>query len=514
MLDYKSIIRLKKLGLNNSSIARNLQCKWDSVQRIISRCENVWGSLDGVPADLSNEEIADMLFSTRKCIDLSYLQPDAEKILAKQRQGYQRNEMWAEYCAEAAKCGMKAYKLSRFNEIISEYRKSHDISFTMDHVPGLEGQVDWTGDHGHFTDIDTGKRIDVHVFVMSLPYSGYFYSEGFLDEKTPSWYAGHVNAFQFFGGAPAFIIPDNCATAVDRKHGEENGILNSRYVEFLNHYGVTPKPTRIRKPRDKGHVERHVHIVEEDIIRPMERLDIYSLQDYNDIMRRKLIARNAKEYSKKLGSRTSIFEEEERSTLLPLPVIQYKSYSESDAKVWRDYHIQYDKAFYSVPVDYIGKKVKVKATNDTVRIFFQGDKPIAEHKRAIRNWQRCTLQEHIPGKGSDLHGAYSAEELIGWAEKYGPFTVKWVKIELGRFEFEVQSYRPITAVLRTLKHYSAEAAERASEAALASAIFTVKGYKSILSAQSKSHPAIKKQVRLNDLFCVHNSEEGTRYGKI
>ena len=109
--------------------------------------------------------------------------------------------------------------------------------------------------------------------------------------------------------------------------------MNSRYVEFLNHYGVTPKPTRIRKPRDKGHVERHVHIVEEDIIRPMERLDIYSLQDYNDIMRRKLIARNAKEYSKKLGSRTSIFEEEERSTLLPLPVIQYKSYSESDAKV-------------------------------------------------------------------------------------------------------------------------------------------------------------------------------------
>ncbi len=165
MLDYKSIIRLKKLGLNNSSIARNLQCKWDSVQRIISRCENVWGSLDGVPAELSNEEIADMLFSTRKCIDLSYLQPDAEKILAKQRQGYQRNEMWAEYCAEAAKCGMKAYKLSRFNEIVSEYRKSHDISFTMDHVPGLEGQVDWTGDHGHFTDIDTGKRIDVHVFV-------------------------------------------------------------------------------------------------------------------------------------------------------------------------------------------------------------------------------------------------------------------------------------------------------------------------------------------------------------
>ena len=72
----------------------------------------------------------------------------------------------------------------------------------------------------------------------------------------------------FFGGVPAFVIPDNCATAVDRQHFDEKGILNTRYVEFLNHYGAIPKPTRIQKPRDKGHVERHVRIVEDDIYSP------------------------------------------------------------------------------------------------------------------------------------------------------------------------------------------------------------------------------------------------------
>ena len=56
MLDYKSMIRLKKLGLNTSAIANRLECKWDTVQRIISRCENIWGSVDGVPEDFSNEE--------------------------------------------------------------------------------------------------------------------------------------------------------------------------------------------------------------------------------------------------------------------------------------------------------------------------------------------------------------------------------------------------------------------------------------------------------------------------
>ena len=39
MLDYKSIVRLKRLGLNNSAIANSLGCKWDSVQRIVSRCQ-------------------------------------------------------------------------------------------------------------------------------------------------------------------------------------------------------------------------------------------------------------------------------------------------------------------------------------------------------------------------------------------------------------------------------------------------------------------------------------------
>ena len=36
MLDYKSIVRLKKLGLNNAAIANSIGCKWDSVQRILS----------------------------------------------------------------------------------------------------------------------------------------------------------------------------------------------------------------------------------------------------------------------------------------------------------------------------------------------------------------------------------------------------------------------------------------------------------------------------------------------
>ena len=137
----------------------------------------------------------------------------------------------------------------------------------------------------------------------------------------------------------------------------------------------------------------------------------------------------------------------------------------------------------------------------------RAEKLIAEHKRAVRKWQRSTKPEHLPGKGDDLHGAYSGAELVDWAEKFGPQTVRGVKALLGRFEFEVQSYRPISSVLRILNRYGADAAERASEAACASSVFTVKGFKSILGAQAKLHsPARKKPVDLNDIFCAHGEE--------
>lgn len=253
MLDYKAIIKLRKSGLSLNEIASRLGYKWDSVQRVVVRCENYWGSLDGVPDGMTNEQIADAIFKARKIIDPDYLQPDSERILERQRQGLLRSELWTEYCAEAAKAGKKAYRLSRFNEIVSEYKAQHSISFTVQHSPGVEAQADWAGDLGHFVDPDTGELVDVHVFVMTLPYGGYFYAEGFLNEQMPSWLDGHAHAFLFFGGAPTFVIPDNCATAVDRRHFDERGILNTRYVEFLSHYNVLPKPARVKRPKDKGH---------------------------------------------------------------------------------------------------------------------------------------------------------------------------------------------------------------------------------------------------------------------
>lgn len=84
-------------------------------------------------------ENADRIFKSRKSGDLDYLQPEAEKILEQQHQGYLHNELWVECCADAAHRGKKSYRLSRFNESVSEYQLTYQIitSPTVSFVPVL-----------------------------------------------------------------------------------------------------------------------------------------------------------------------------------------------------------------------------------------------------------------------------------------------------------------------------------------------------------------------------------------
>lgn len=90
--------------------------------------------------------------------------------------------------------------------------------------------------------------------------------------------------------------------------------------------------------------------------------------------------------------------------------------------------------------------------------------------------------------------------------KFGPFTEKWIRAELGRFKYEVQAYRPATTVLRLLNRHSS-VAERTSEIAIESNIFTVKGFRSILSAQERKHvEETAPEPDLNSLFCSHDGE--------
>ena len=103
---------------------------------------------------------------------------------------------------------------------------------TLEHKPGETMQVDWAGQTAALVDTDTGERLDAYLFVAVLPYSGYAYTEAFLDMKQEAWITGHVNAYRYFGAAsPASSRRTTSRPVLSRTPSTET-VLNKSYQEM------------------------------------------------------------------------------------------------------------------------------------------------------------------------------------------------------------------------------------------------------------------------------------------
>jgi transposase len=114
---------------------------------------------------------------------------------------------------------------------------------------GQEGQIDY-GRLGMWTDPATGKRRRVDAFVMVLACSRHMFVFPVLRMDQTAWTAAHVAAFDFFGGAPRRLVPDNLRTGVDKADLYDPKI-NRSYAELVVHYGTLIDPARAVKPKDK-----------------------------------------------------------------------------------------------------------------------------------------------------------------------------------------------------------------------------------------------------------------------
>ena len=178
-----------------------------------------------------------------------------------------------------------------------------------------------------------------------------------------------MHGFEFFGGVPAVITPDNCRTAIEKgrySSSYDEVVLDLRYREFTDHYGIAVRPAGERKPKDKSVCERCVRIIERDLLDEMKDLDICSLAEFNRLPHAKLLRRLEKPFSRRLGSRRSVFEAEEKPRLSSLPAMQFESYTEKQATVDRTSCIRFDNSCYSVPCEYIRREVVVRASSSRV----------------------------------------------------------------------------------------------------------------------------------------------------
>ena len=370
MTNYREILRLKKLGLNNSQIAQSLGCSRTTVIQVLSVAEEK-GISYPLPEDLSDRKLSELLFPSDRSKP-EYKMPDYEYVHKElQKNGVTLNLLWLEYCEKCREKGELPYQLTQFKKHYRDYAVKTNATMHLNHKPGEIMQVDWAGDTATVIDTDTGEAIPAYVFVSSLPYSGYAYVEAFFSMNQECWIAAHVNAFRYYGGVTRILQCDNLKTGVI-SHGRNEVTLNKAYNEMAEHYGTAILPCRVRAPKDKAMVEGTVGVISNYIIGALRNRQFLSLAELNEAIFERLEAFNHKPFQKKDGSRASVFEEE-KPFLLPLPKRPFELSEWKIATVAPNYHISVDKQNYSVPYEYIKQKVDVRITRSTVEVFFGGN---------------------------------------------------------------------------------------------------------------------------------------------
>ncbi len=466
MTNYKEILRLYcSRDYSLRGIAKALSISRNTVNKCLDRVFELQMKLP-ISESMTNEELRLILFPKKEDSENpNYYMPDFEKIsLEAKKPHVTRQLLWKEYVNEASGTNLKIYSISRFNALLSEYCEKNNIVITRDRFPGEVLELDWSGSSITLTGKADGIEIKCHLFVAAFPFSGYFYAEAFADERMHSWVKGIVHALNDFGGVPKILRPDNCKTATikaDRYEPE----LNTVMIELSEYYGTVTIPARVRKPTDKNTVESAVGFATRNIIAALRNQKFYSLNEMNEKILEMTEELNNTEFTKKRYSRTILFESEEKPALLPLPSRAFEFYERTTAKVAPDYHVAFDKCYYSVPYKYCGETVKVKATNATVRIFLEsGDSEIASHTRGLYKGQKITNPEHMPLKHQVCKG-WTGDKFRFEASQIGENASLLIERVLSSREYEVQTYKTCRGILNFSKKYGRTAFEAAAKIA-------------------------------------------------
>lgn len=285
MTDYRQLMRLVLEKVPYRQIAARQGCS----QRTIAKVRRVLDEHQLTSAtqieSLSREDI-DRLFSDgRKSVTGEFVPVDIDIVVAA-RLGKKKpplKVLWARCLQTDAPAALQHYGYERFCQIVAEHVRVNDLTAPIQHVPGHALQVDWAGTRMQITDPISRQVTPVSVFVASLPYSGLVFAYGCLDEKFPAWADAHRRAFEYIGGVPLLIIPDNTSTASNQiSKGDRARDVNSAYAQFLEHYQTAAVPTRSAAPRDKGHVEAGVKVVRNWIIHYLADRVFGSLDDLNE----------------------------------------------------------------------------------------------------------------------------------------------------------------------------------------------------------------------------------------
>ena len=387
------------------SISSAFHLSRNTVRKYVRRYQESGLTLDQLMT-MSEEKLQELFLDNQnrsrkpspRMDELEALIPDYVKRLS--RKGVTVKSLHDEYLREHP----DGYKYSTFKRAVRRQKYHVRVVGHVDHLAGDQMYIDYAGDKLEIVDAETGEVRFVEVFVAILPCSHYTYCEAVWSQKKEDLIVACENALHFFGGAPMAIVPDNLKAAVTRSDRNEP-VINEDFAAMAEFYDMAVFPARARHPKDKALVENAVKLMYRSVYADIEGLVFHDLASLNAAIRHSLDAFNDRRMSGRKESRRELFEEVEKEYLQPLPAVHFQMKARKTVTVMKNSYVMLNKHHYSVPKEYIGKRVDIVYDADSLQIY-HGLKLVTSHMRNDTPYGYTQKEAHrLPGR----HGSYEKD---------------------------------------------------------------------------------------------------------
>jgi transposase len=358
--------------------------------------------------------------------------------------------------------------------------------------PGEEAQVDFGS--GAPILLPDGKRRRPHVFRIVLSHSRKGYSEAVPRQTTEHFLRCLENAFWHFGGVPQRLILDNLRAAVTKADWYDPD-LNPKVRSFGQHYGVVLLPTRPYTPRHKGKIERGIDYVQENALKGRS---FASLNEQNQFLleweRTVADTRLHGTTRQQVGAHFV----SERPALQPLPTERFPCFQEARRVVHRDGHVEIDRAYYSVPPEYLARQVWARWDGRLVRIFNDRFEQIAVHAQHEPG-RFSTQSQHIASpkiSGVERGTAW----LLGQVRRLGPHSSRWAEAMIAARG--VEGVRVLQGLLNLAGRHPCAAIEHACDIALSHGAYRLRTLRALIERQGPRQeqlPFVEEHPLIRDL---------------
>lgn len=405
MTKLKNVLRFYAVGMGIKEISSAFNLSRNTVRKYVRAFQESGLSLEKV-LGMSDEHLYGMFVGGKsrtrepsgRRAELDALLPEYAARL------WQRGVTVRKLFEECSREHPDGYRHANFGIQLRRYMLQTRAVGHVEHYAGDQMYIDFAGDRLEVVDEFTGNPRQVEVFVAILPCSHYTYCEAVWSQRKEDLITACENALHFFGGAPMAIVPDNLKAAVTRSDHNEP-VINEEFEAFAEHYGCAVYPARARRPKDKALVENAVRLMYRSVYADIEWLTFHSLDSLNRAIQVSLEKFNAARMASRDHSRRELFERTEAGYLRPLPAVRYQMKERRTATVMRNSYVTLFKHHYSVPKEYIGKRVDIVYDAETLEIF-HGLRHVATHHRDDTPYGYTQKASHnLPGR----HGSYEKD---------------------------------------------------------------------------------------------------------